>query len=253
MAGPGNQRPVEGQTHSVFLLTLLLCLQPGLGNPHLAKNYSWEVTHTIVGTVIGSVVGVGAPIIRTDLCKLFGLNWGNSCSQTALAGCGSGGHPPVTRGRGYGCGDLALEQELWHTQHYACLREGGSNCRGEGDFYCAFWGCETLALWKKPLTDKLLHLTREVRPGVPKKNCTVGNCNFILLMPLAWWTHQWEGGKTWGLRLYVSGRDPGQLFTIQRQTLTRRLNPIGPLRPLDKPGMPSLPQHPAPAKPPGSP
>lgn len=57
----------------------------------------------------------------------------------------------------------------------------------------------------------------------------------------------------WELRLYVSGHDPGQLFTIQRRTLPRRFNPIGPLRPLDKPERPSQPQHPAPAKPPCSP
>nr|KAF6308028.1 hypothetical protein mMyoMyo1_008821 [Myotis myotis] len=139
MAGPEDQRPVEGQTHWVFFLTLLICLQPGLGNPHSARNYSWEVTRTIDGTVIGSVVGIGAPVIPTDLCKLFGENWGNSRSKTASTGYGSGGHPQVTKARGYGCGDLTLEQELWHTRHYVCLREGGSNCGGEGAFYCASW------------------------------------------------------------------------------------------------------------------
>nr|KAF6378739.1 hypothetical protein mMyoMyo1_009661 [Myotis myotis] len=251
MAGPEDRRPVEGQTHSVFFLTLLICLQPGLGNPYLARNYSWEVTRTIDGTVIGSVVGTGAPVIPTDLCKLFEENWGNSRSKTASTGCGSGGHPRVTKARGYRCGDLALEQELWHTRHYVCPQEGGSNCGGEGDFYCASWGCETLAPWKKPPTDKLLRLKREVRPGA-LKNCTIGNCNPVLLVPLAWWTDQWEGGKTWGLRLYVSGRDPGQLFTIQRRTLPQWFNLIGPLRPLNKPERPSQPQHPAPAKP-GSP
>ncbi|XP_023604967.1 uncharacterized protein LOC111824647 [Myotis lucifugus] len=87
-----------------------------------------------------------------------------------------------------------------------------------------------------------------VEGWAPKKNCTIGNWNPVLLMPLAWWTDQWEGGKTWGLRLYVSGRDPGQLFTIQRRTLPRWFNPIGPLHPLHKPERPSQPQHPAPAK-----
>ncbi|XP_023603566.1 uncharacterized protein LOC111824153 [Myotis lucifugus] len=90
--------------------------------------------------------------------------------------------------------------------------------------------------------------TNDSVEGWAPKNCTIRNCNPVLLMPLAWWTDQWEGGKTWGLRLYVSGRDPGQLFTIQLRTLPRWFNPIGPLRPLDKPERPSQPQHPAPAK-----
>lgn len=42
---------------------------------------------------------------------------------------------------------------------------------------------------------------------------------------------KWEGGKTWGLRLYVTGRDPGTAFTIQRGILKPLPpNPVGPNR-----------------------
>ncbi|KAK1343694.1 LOW QUALITY PROTEIN: hypothetical protein QTO34_014247 [Cnephaeus nilssonii] len=78
---------------------------------------------------------------------------------------------------------------------------------------------KTLALWKT--VDPTLRLTRVVRPGAPTANCMIGNCNPIIIQPLNWRADYWEGGKTWGIRLYVSGRDPGAFFSVQRRTLTR--------------------------------
>lgn len=50
------------------------------------------------------------------------------------------------------------------------------------------------------------------------------------------------GGKAWGIRLHVSGRDPGALFSVQRRTLPRARNPVGPLRPILQPEPPRLPK-----------
>lgn len=55
------------------------------------------------------------------------------------------------------------------------------------------------------------------------------------LQPLRWTKDFWRSGKTWGLRLYVTGLDPGILFTIQRKDVLRPHNPIGPLRPVFHP------------------
>jgi hypothetical protein len=38
----------------------------------------------------------------------------------------------------------------------------------------------------------------------------------------------WEMGRTWGFRLYVTGRDPGTEFTIQCMEEIREEVPIGP-------------------------
>ncbi|KAK1346711.1 hypothetical protein QTO34_000571 [Cnephaeus nilssonii] len=128
---------------------------------------------------------------------------------------------------------LDLERGLWRTQHYICPREGSPGCGSEEDYFCASWGCETLALWKT--VDPTLQLTRVVRPGAPTANCTIGNCNPIIIQPLNWRADYREGGNTWGIWLYVSSWDPGALFSVQRRTLPRAPNPVGPLSPILQP------------------
>lgn len=49
----------------------------------------------------------------------------------------------------------------------------------------------------------------------PSRN-TEGHCNTVLLsFTKARKTQRWESGRTWGIRLYASGYDPGQLFTVR--------------------------------------
>ncbi|KAK1333801.1 hypothetical protein QTO34_006188 [Cnephaeus nilssonii] len=89
-------------------------------------------------------------------------------------------------------------------------------------------------------------------PGAPSNNCTIGDCNPVVITPQNWRESYWDVGKTWGLRLYVAGRDPGVLFTLQRTQQTPRKNPIGPLRPLDQGLLPVQPLRPCPTPPPST-
>jgi hypothetical protein len=58
-----------------------------------------------------------------------------------------------------------------------------------------------------------------------------GTCNplkIILKFWQPWSKSMWEMGRTWGFRLYMTGRDPGTEFTIQQMEEIREDVPIGP-------------------------
>ncbi|XP_054575286.1 endogenous retrovirus group S71 member 1 Env polyprotein-like [Eptesicus fuscus] len=224
-----------------------MCLWPlTASNPHLRANYTWELTRTVDGAVIGHITTPEPPSIETDLCRLFGETWNKP--ESDIHYISPVAHGAYHMGTSYGCGTLILERGLWRTQHYVCPAEGSPECGTDGDYYCAQWGCETMALWTN--RDPAIRFKRIVRPGAPSNNCMVGDCNPIVITPQNWWEKYWDAGKTWGLRLYVAGRDPGVLFTLQRTQRIQKKNPIGPLRPLDQGLPPVQPLRPRPTPPP---
>lgn len=92
--------------------------------------------------------------------------------------------------------------------------EASPDCGGAEDYYCSRWGCETIAPWTTRDTE--LEITRVNSPGKGGKIQTKGGK--IQIKVKTWkavQNSQWVRGKTWGLRLYVSGTDPGIRFTIQ--------------------------------------
>ncbi|KAK1343688.1 hypothetical protein QTO34_014241 [Cnephaeus nilssonii] len=113
-----------------------------IGNPHQAPVYMWEVTRTLDGKTIGRVTTSGAPTIGADLCKIFGEGWNR---------------PPTT-----------LREDL-EGPNIIYVLEKDPRCGSEEDYFCASWGCETLACGRQltrhsgsPGED----FGREVRPGV---------------------------------------------------------------------------------------
>lgn len=73
--------------------------------------------------------------------------------------------------------------------------------------------------------------------------CSPDNCNPFVIRIRDWDPYSlslaWETEWTWGLRLYVTGHDPGTKFTIQRQGVVVQQNPIGPLREIVQPPLES--------------
>lgn len=149
-----------------------------------------------------------APILKFDLCQLMGWNWGNEGFRRLVHGRPSPTYTPylwLWRPR-------AGKRVVAH--HALCLPRGWvPRLRGEGagedDFYCASWGCETLSPWKE--VDREIRFKRIVRTGAPDQagTCALGDCNPVEVKVNSWTEQSWVSGKTWGLRLYVSGRDPG--------------------------------------------
>ena len=68
------------------------------------------------------------------------------------------------------------------------------------------------------------------RESIPTA-CKIGEYNPVKFTPKQGYSASgsWETGKTWGIRLYVSGRDLGTLFTIQKRISSSLRRPMGPL------------------------
>ncbi|KAK1337180.1 hypothetical protein QTO34_001803 [Cnephaeus nilssonii] len=195
-------------------------------------HYTWEATRTTDGTVLARTEGTGPPTLTFDLCQLFGETWNRPHLPVSRPKRWvSEGHTNHQASTSYGCGTRGAEQQLGETHLYICPRRpriAFLKCGDHEDFYCGQWDCETYAQWWAPrMQDRDARFTW-TQPG----DCQVGGCNPLTIQPINYWARDWAGEKTWGLRLYVSGYDPGVLFTVQRKETPRPPKPIGPLAPL---------------------
>lgn len=108
-----------------------------------------------------------------------------------------------------------------------CPQEGSPTCAKPNEHYCAPWGCKTIAPWESEPGGRDHYISL----SCPTQSvCTnLGSCNPVTLTVKQWNAQTWTTGKTWGLRLCVSGVDSGILITVQRQVTCRFLPlPIGP-------------------------
>lgn len=129
------------------------------------------------------------PDLTFDLCKLAEGSWPDSDTQKTLRDS-----YPSCR---------------WRT-FYIC--PGGnrtSKYGGPEQFYCAAWGCETSVggnnLWTTSRED-LVTIAREGTGTLVKLRFSDRGKR----------AKGWEMGKSWGLRLWITGGyDPGLLFTIR--------------------------------------
>lgn len=118
------------------------------------------------------------------------------------------------------CGYPTRERLLQNIQFYACPKNANPKCEQSGQYSCAAWGCEKIAPWiSSGLGTAGLELYREkVSP-----NCQAMKCNPLRLRPYNPDSGAWEGEPTWGLRLYVTGPDPGVYVTILKRPPPRLL------------------------------
>lgn len=250
MEGSAHSGPPQDKTYPILSLHLVLLSLPGvIANPHIPPpRERWELTSTLDGHLIAETFALGTiPSLEFDLCHLLGKDWDNWKGHE-----GShlrGGALPVPRG--YGCGHINLEKGLWHTQLIFGPPPDPLTAEGKDDFYCTAWGCETLAPWKT--VDQEISFKREIRSGAPDKSgtCDIGDCNPVTLTIRSTTDRAWQARKTWGLRLFVSGHDPGVRFTLQKKVISPPVNPVGPLRPIIVPPqvLPPQPSHPHPSTP----
>ncbi|XP_044287337.1 endogenous retrovirus group S71 member 1 Env polyprotein-like [Varanus komodoensis] len=184
-----------------------------------------------------------SPVFRIDLCQLLPPRWRNLIPPSAREG------PSMTRGyigQGrYGCGDESLERNLQTEAYYGCPADGSPDCGDASYFYCAQWGCETFATWMEGEGRGKDHWI--VVERVKSSQRGVGKQNPLSLTIQRGQEDSWAEGKTWGLRLYVTGKDPGVRFTIQKQIIPQPWGPVGPNRVLKYPEVADL--NPAPRPP----
>lgn len=127
----------------------------------------------------------------------------------------------------------STQRKHFKPQAFICVRELARSIINPGEFFCPHWGCKTLSTIDNYHRDGdyFLKFQRISKP----MTCTVGNCNPVEFKPQSTQDRSWNTGRTWGIRLYVSGGDPGTLFAIQRRAQTSPKKPIGPLTELALP------------------
>lgn len=173
-------------------------------SPHFPARYAWELRGTNNGKVIQKLELLRAvrPTFNLDLCDIISLMLTDRC------------------------GDANYNRQLKSFQFYLCPASNGPRCGEASQFHCAAWGCESIAPWKTD-QDEYIQVKRGPDPG---GNCLPRNCNPLTIKIVSDASDEtWEAGKTWGLRLYTTGYDPGAEITIQRYSLKSTIkNSIGP-------------------------
>lgn len=214
----------------LFLGIITVNLASGLRlSPHQPQNCTWEVRSTKNGNIIIKKTTPEDPIFNLDLCDILQ-------DEISILMTRGGKMLGSSYGR-YGCGSLSFERGIRTTSFYMCPSTDNLNCNGDQQYHCASWGCETIAPWTNH--DNFLEVTRT---AMASRDCHIGKCNPIRIIIKRWRPQEngeWELGRTWGLRLYVTGTDPGTKITIQKYCPKHVQNPIRPIRDLD-PGLPPV-------------
>ncbi|KAM5315089.1 endogenous retrovirus group S71 member 1 Env polyprotein-like [Glossophaga mutica] len=227
MASPAGSR----QALKAYLFTCLGLLILGGAPGQGLEQREWVIIRTLDGTVIATnyTWETSSPItLRVDFSHLWGEKL---CDDGRLHSINP--HKPqslqgVSEGYGNICensGEENLNRDLWYTPFYGCPEPPSGKrrtCGSSADFYCKAWGCETLTNggWNPGGgKDKHITLQRDKRHKPSPKwndNCAKGNCNPTIVTVLNPGDPEWVKGRTWGIRLYVTGRDPGTLLTIRK-------------------------------------
>lgn len=208
-----------------FSALLCLLLGPALvsGSPHRLKNLTWIISNTMTGKTINitsqlGLPGTWFPTIHFDLCDLLDSAWDHSLHDA--------------KGK-YGCDDPAARSRMREGYFYVCPGSNNNKgtCGGPRDYFCASWDCVSTGhiSWTAPVADDLIKVTKapgSYTPGLTQSKtgwhgpCEQTRCNPITLEFTSKGKEtkqqqQWINGMTWGLRLYVTGGDPGVLFTVR--------------------------------------
>ena len=227
----GEAGPTETfETHphlALRLLTLFCIICSGSG----LSRQQWVLIRTADGTVIASnyTWGDAAVTLTADFSKFFEDHfcdspaaWRHSNPNGPLQKAHDGLTQWARGGRG--CDPAQMNKNLWYTPHYGCPEPPPGKrytCGSHTDYYCKAWGCETLALGWDPGAgqDKHIILYRDPskKPGFGwNNNCALDSCNPTIVTVLNPADPEWIRGRTWGIRLYVSGTDPGTFFTVRQ-------------------------------------
>lgn len=94
------------------------------------------------------------------------------------------------------------------------------SCGGPSEYYCASWGCETTGrtAWNPTSSWDYISVDNNSSSPQAKEVCkNNGWCNplAIRFTDPGKKVTSWISGHSWGLRLYISGHDPGLTFGIR--------------------------------------
>ncbi|PKK32449.1 endogenous retrovirus group S71 member 1 Env polyprotein-like [Columba livia] len=209
-SGHENDHPIARQQYwtiqQVLKISLVLFIRLNVvcgsnrSNPH--QPYEWILQRGKDQSVIKRNITAGSPSFSVPLCQLAPIQ-------------------------------PCLDQKAY----YFCpsSNPGKSYCNYPNQYYCAYWGCETIAsAWAPSMRDKFLTTTWGPSGCKPPQHDSTGgiigssNCKHLTLTVLQPEDQGWLLGKTWGVRYWEPGTDRGGLIRITKEIITTPPQAVGP-------------------------
>lgn len=248
------------------LLTLVMTFRPVW--THQIFNFTWTVTNEAGDVVFSSSTLASTPpwpVLAPDLCDLAAgasAAWGTPDIYFPFS-TSPETYPEGQSTTSPGCNNTPRRTYLRETEFYVCPgahRDRALNykCGYRDSYFCDSWGCETTgdASWKPSSTWDYITVSRAwnpkpnstVTPECQSTQSTRGRCTPLSIAftdkgkraPIDGWLR----GHEWGLRLYVSGKDPGLTFKIKLIRSIPNANKhvvLGPIAPKARDPRPSNP------------
>ena len=191
--------------HHLILITYIITmggLVKGMQRSH--EPFKWSLSRWDAFNPLQTVVTSGAPSFIVGLCNLINV-----------AHCGK-----TTNVTGF----------------YMCpaSNPGKSYCNYPGEYFCKYWGCETIASDWGTKGDPFLRVKfgpagcTKPRRGPSGETISVGTCSFVYINVSQPEKANWLVGKTWGIRLREPGRDRGNMIQIKKESIPHDPEPVGP-------------------------
>lgn len=250
------------------LLILVVALRPVW--THQILNFTWIVINEAGDTAFNFSTLASTPPwpnLTPDLCDLAAgasAAWGLPDIYLPLSKLPPFTNTPTHSSRSPGCDTAIKRTYLRETEFYVCPgahRDRALNykCGYRDSYFCDSWGCETTgsASWSPSSTWDYIIVSRAWNPmpnsTIPTQECQNtqprgGRCTPLTIVftdagkkaPIEGWLR----GHEWGLRLYISGTDPGLIFKVKLLRSVPNDNKhvvLGPVAPKTKDPRPSNP------------
>lgn len=180
---------------------------------HNLSFYTWNLKNTLIAELLAKTTNPYANL-SLNLCNFFPKETPDLSKVTYQMGVQS--HPPTSRNPDSEfCGDLKSEKELQEIQFYVFPREQSSGnpvddkvCNeGHGEYYCAFWGCNSISPWGSNV--RFINLKRSSKPT----SYTVSICNPLTFIFKQVPHYSWLGEKLGASDSMYLDRILGQAYT----------------------------------------
>uniref|UniRef100_A0A8D0KY05 Envelope glycoprotein n=1 Tax=Strix occidentalis caurina TaxID=311401 RepID=A0A8D0KY05_STROC len=202
---------------SGILVLLYLIYIKSVTNDWIHQPFEWLLARFEDSIIIRKVITSRAPTFNVTNCDILSPTLGSHCNLEHQ----------------WSWGATNLKATYWCPSS----NPGRSYFNSPGYFYCAYWGCETIATaWDVSEKDKYLKVgwspercetpTYDYSGGV----LNAGNCKNLTLTIQKPEEPGWVVGRTWGVMLREPGTYRGGLILIQKRPvlLTPKPKPVGP-------------------------
>ncbi|XP_053815556.1 uncharacterized protein LOC128797207 [Vidua chalybeata] len=193
----------------VIVIVILIILLPEGYSQFSHQPFKWILTR-VDGKEIQTRISSGSPSFTSSLCTLAPI-------EPCLNKIGFYMCPASNPGKGY--------------------------CNYPGEYFCGYWGCETIASDWSVEGDQWLTVSWGPHGcKAPQKDWSdgnQGNCQFVYLNVTKPSDPGWTVGRTWGFRYVEPAKDRGNMFTIKKEPIPPDTRPVGPNPVIGKDGEPS--------------